>query len=304
MVSPATGAGRQERESWDAPPRSPAQERFYRELMAADHLPTAPEVAQRMLVAVNRDSVRVSDLAALIARDQSLTARLLRLANSAFFALRSRVTSIQQAVTLLGFTRVRDLGLGLTVWTAFDAKDPAGRRYRRRMWGHTATVAAVAKMLAERTGTDGGAAFAAGLLHDVGKLILGLRLGASYWALLDEAAEQGETAAAVESEAFGCHHATVGGWLLQLWQLPPALVDPVAYHHEPLQPEFGMDVAAVVAVADRMVNATDPASGVAREEVLEEVRAFAPGLPATDEWRRLYGDVRREQHTVAGILDP
>src|SRR5262245_58414477 len=107
-----------QRDPWDAPARSPAQERFYRELMAADQLPSPPEVAQRMLVAVNRDDVRVQDLAKLIARDQALTARLLRLANSAFFAIRSRVTSIPQAVTLLGFVRVRDLVLGLSVWTS------------------------------------------------------------------------------------------------------------------------------------------------------------------------------------------
>jgi putative nucleotidyltransferase with HDIG domain len=255
-----------------------------------------------MLVAVNRENARVGELAALIARDQSLTARLLRLANSAFFAVRSRVTSIPQAVTVLGFVRVRDLVVGLTVWSALDARDPAGRRYRKRMWTHSATVAAVAKMLAERTGGDGGAAFAAGLLHDVGKLVLGLRLGGTYWALLDEAAERGETAAAVEQEAFGCHHGTVGGWLLQLWQLPPSLIDPVAYHHDPLQPEFGLDLTSVVAVADRLVAATDPESGTARADVLAEIRAFAPGLPGTEEWRALHGDLTREQHAIAGMF--
>src|SRR5262245_42990140 len=95
-----------QRRAWDSPERSPTQERFYRELMTAQQLPSAPEVAQRMLVAVNREEARVQDLAKLIARDQSLTAALLRLANSAFFALRTKVTSIPQAVTLLGFGRV------------------------------------------------------------------------------------------------------------------------------------------------------------------------------------------------------
>src|SRR5205085_6467685 len=112
--------------------------------------------------------------------------------------------SIAQAVMLLGYGRVRDLVLGLSIWTTLDGKDPVGRQYRRRMWAHTAMVAAAAKMLAERTGGDGGAAFAAGLLHDVGKLILGLRLGATYWDLLADAASQGQSAAEVESATFGC----------------------------------------------------------------------------------------------------
>jgi putative nucleotidyltransferase with HDIG domain len=291
------------RQGWDTPERSPAQERFYRELMAAEQLPSAPEIAQRMLVAVNREDSNATELATLIARDQSLTARLLRLANSAFFAIRTRVTSIGQAVTLLGFTRVRDIALGLSVWGALDAKDPAGRRYRRRMWIHSATVAATAKMLCERTDGDGATAFTAGLLHDVGKLVLGMRLGQSYWALLDEAVERGECAATVETEAFGCHHATIGGWLLQIWQLPPALVDPVALHHEPLVTDFGLDVTAAVAVANRLVDATDAQSGMPRAEVLAEVKHFAPGLLGTPEWQEMYANLVREQRAVEGIFD-
>src|SRR5262245_25920746 len=74
---------------WDTPTRSPALERFYRELMAVDKLPSPPEIAQRMLVAVNHEDTDVRKLAALISRDQSVAARLLRLANSAFFAMRT-----------------------------------------------------------------------------------------------------------------------------------------------------------------------------------------------------------------------
>ena len=103
------------------------------------------------------------------------------------------------------------------------------------MWTHTSTVAAASKMIAERVRGDGGQAFTAGLLHDVGKLVLGLRLGDTYWSLLDDARHMGGAAAA-EQEAFGCNHATVGGWLLQLWGMPPALVDPVALHTERLDP--------------------------------------------------------------------
>src|SRR5205823_2584398 len=160
-------AGTRRREGWDTPERSPAQERFYRELMAVDRLPSVPEIAQRLLVAINREDAHVGHLTALIVRDQSLTARLLRLANSAFFSIRTRVTSIQQATTLLGFARVRDLVLGLSVWGALEGKGPGARRWRRTLWSHTSLVAAAAKTLAERTGGDSGAAFATGLLHDV-----------------------------------------------------------------------------------------------------------------------------------------
>ena len=96
--------------------------------------------------------------------------------------------------------------------------------------------------------------------------------------------------------------ATVGGWFLQIWQLPPELVDPVALHHEPLAPEFGFDVAAAVAVADRLVDATNARTGVVHGDVLAEVRGFAPGLLHGEEWRALYGELVREQRSVANLF--
>jgi putative nucleotidyltransferase with HDIG domain len=302
MATTAAATVLRQRESWDTPDRPPALERFYRELMAVDKLPSAPEVAQKMLVAVNRENINTRELTGLISRDQALTARLLRLANSAFFAVRTKVTSIQQAVTLLGFGRVRDLALGLSVWGALDAKSAAGRQWRTRLWTHSAAVAAAAKMLAERVGGDGPAAFTAGLLHDIGKLVLGIRLGDSYWSMLDEAAERGESSAAVERESFQCHHGTVAGWLLQMWQLPPALVEAVAYHHEPLVPDYGLDLPLLVAIADRLVLVFDASNGEVSEDALDEIRAAAPGLLEEGTWQEFYLSLSREQGAVAGMF--
>lgn len=288
-----------ERESWDPAERSPTLERFYRELMAVEKLPSAPEVAQQMLVALNRDDVDVRKLTGLIARDQALTARLLRLANSAFFAARAKVTTAQQAVTLLGFTRVRDLALGLSVWGALDAKSAAGRRWRSTLWAHSATVAAASRILAERAGRDPGVAFTAGLLHDVGKLVLGLRLGDSYWSMLEEAAARGESSSAVEQEAFQCHHGMVAGWLLQLWQLPPLLVEAVACHHHPLVADYGVDLPLIVGVADRLVNAGE--SGRV-EEALAEARAAVPGLAGGEgAWREVYADLVEQRGAIGAL---
>jgi len=303
MAEPAAIHAPVRRRTWDAPSRSPVLERFYRQLMAVDSLPSAPEIAQRMLVAINRDDVSLRQLVVLIERDQALAARLLRLANSALFAVRTKVTAIGQAVTLLGFARVRDLVLGLSVWGALEAKGGvAGRRYRKQMWLHASLVASAAKLLAERVRTDASQAFTAGLLHDVGKLVLGLRLGESYWALLDDAPDQGG-AAAVEMEAFGCTHATVGGWLLQLWGMPPSLVDPVALHADPLTADQGLDLVAVVAVADRLVRSTDGTSGEVRQDVMDELHAFVPGLLDGDAWQEIWTALLKEQQTFSSLFD-
>jgi putative nucleotidyltransferase with HDIG domain len=293
---PGDGATGAKRASWDMPDRAPVVERFYRELMSIERLPSVPEIAQRMLVTVNREDVDARQLSALIERDQALTATLLRLANSAFFAVRSRVTSVQQAVTLLGFGRVRDLVLGLSVWGALNTKSTSGQRWRASLWSHSASVAAACKLLAQRVGADAGTAFTAGLLHDVGKLVLGLRLGDSYWSMLDEAAARGESADTVERDTFQCHHGTVAGWFLQLWRVPAALVDAVAYHHEPLVADYGFDLPLLVGVADRLVSAS---SG---EAALDEVRAAVPGLlDQKTGWSELCAGLQREHAAIATI---
>jgi HD-like signal output (HDOD) protein len=170
------------------------------------------------------------------------------------------------------------------------------------MWSHTSLVAAAAKLLAERVHVDGSQAFTAGLLHDVGKLVLGMRLGDTYWALLDDAVEMGGAAVA-EQAAFGCTHGMVGGWLLQLWGMPASLVDPVALHNEPLEAEYGVDLSAIIAVADRLVHSTDASSGTAREEVLDELRAFAPGFVDGDVWKEIWAALWKEQQAISGLFE-
>lgn len=286
----------------DEPARSPALERFYRELMAVEKLPSAPEIARRTLATVNRDDASLGDLVTLIARDQALAARLLRIANGAFFAVRGKVTSIPQAVTLLGFARVRDLVLGLSVWGALEGTSASARRFRTRLWVHSSMVAAAARMLAARTRGDEAAAFTAGLLHDVGKLVLGLRLGESYWELLEDAHDDGGAAAA-EAKSFSCDHATVGAWLLQLWGMPSELVEPVAFHTAPIATEIGLDTTSIVAVADRLLHATDAASGAAREDVLEDLRSSVPGLVDGDSWREIWAALFKEQQSLATVFE-
>ena len=285
------------RPEWSPPERNAAQERFHQQLMQIDQLPSAPEIAQRMLASVNRDDANAKDLAALIAKDPSVTAKLLRLANSAAFALRTEVTSVQQAVTMMGFGRVRDVVLGLSVWGALDkGTSAAAVRHRKALWAHSAAVAATGKMLAERSGNDPGAAFTVGLLHDVGKMVLGLRLGDSYWEMVDDAVAHGETITTMETNAFGCHHGLVGAWLLELWKLPPSIVEAVSVYHEPLVHAFGLDLPAILTISDRLVNATDVTP------VIEEAGPLAPHLFTLEQWAELQGFMGKEQGALESVF--
>jgi HD-like signal output (HDOD) protein len=222
--------------------------------MMIEELRVAPEVATRLVSLVESDA-SMHDIAAVIGRDPGLTAQVLRLANSAFFGMRDRLTTVTQAVTLLGLARVQGLALAASLWDKTAAPSLPGREVRQALWLHSAAVGAVARYLAEATGRQGGLAYAAGLLHDIGKLALGFHVGMDYWSLVGAA--DSEATLVAEEERFGCHHGTVGGWLLQMWGFVGALTMPVSLHHEPVARSGSPDITALVAVADRIVSSFD-----------------------------------------------
>jgi putative nucleotidyltransferase with HDIG domain len=268
-------------------PRGLQHNQLHARLMDVDDLPTIPEIAVQVLGMLNGEATSIRALATLIARDQVLTARLLPLANTAFFALRRSLTNVPEIVTLLGFARVRDIVLSLSVWDGFV---PLDAHRRQALWTHSILVAAAAQSLAPRVGVDPAEVYTSGLLHDVGKLVLGLRVGTSYWQLLHDT-NAGNDLIAAEERAYGCHHGTVGAWLLEVWRLPPTLVGPVAAHHAPLpragRPHAKLDTAQLVAIADRLVTTTND-QGIVSSDALTAILAVVPGLITQESWRETY----------------
>jgi putative nucleotidyltransferase with HDIG domain len=285
---------------WRSQPGPEAFERFYRQVTDRDDLPTIPEVARRLTIAVNRDTTTGRELAALLSRDPTLTAKLLRLANSAFFALRRPVTDVTQAVTLLGFGAVRDLVMTLSLWGSLGDKDPATRARRKALWAHCASVGALAKLLAKKVGrVDAGEALSAGLLHDIGKLLFGLRLGATYWDMLDTAATAGTDSNAIEMDAFGVHHGIIGQCMLQLWSLPESLCEAVARHHDVLATVTPIGIPQVVGAANQLVRLTTPEHEPVAGAILE---ILAPHRLRADMWPMMRDELAAEQRQIAGFF--
>lgn len=276
-------------------------ERFYRQVTDRDDLPTIPEVARRLMMAVNRETTTARQLAVLLSRDQALTAKLLRLANSAFFALARPVTDLGHAVALLGFGAVRDLVMTLSLWGSLGDSDPITCKRRKALWMHCATVGAISKILARKVGrSDAGEALSAGLLHDVGKLLLGLRLGATYWDMLDQAEDAEINPTEVEIEAFGVHHGVIGHHMLRLWGLPEVLCAAVSGHHDALVLDGPVGVPEIVNAANRLVHLMAPEH---EEEAATLLIALAPARLSAAMWPSIRADVEAEQEQIAGFFD-
>jgi len=169
----------------------------------------------------------------IIAQDLGMSAKVLQVVNSAFYALRQQVSSPAHAVVLLGLDSIRILVLSLHVFQQFESL-PVWRLPLNALWRHSILVAMAAKRIVDRETADARAAdraFMAGLLHDVGKLVLAVNLPKEYGAAMDRAEVRHIALHEAEAEVLGATHAEVGAYLLGIWGLPDTIVMATAHHH-------------------------------------------------------------------------
>jgi putative nucleotidyltransferase with HDIG domain len=225
--------------------------RLRAEILNSKDLPTIPILLARILAVVDGERSSTRELVDVMQRDQALTGRVLRLANSGFFGFAREVATLPRAVMLLGFASVRSLALGVKIWETL-----AGRGLSLTdLWEHSALVGAAARLIAHRTRTaDPEELFTAGLLHDMGRAILNLRFPAEYAAVAS--ASEGSL---IEREraAFGLDHAQAGAWLAEAWALPPVIVESAGRHHDAIVPGAPLDPGVIVNLANRLVHWTD-----------------------------------------------
>lgn len=213
-----------------------------------------PEVFFRLNELVNDPRSTIKDICRVLETDTALTARLLKIVNSPLYGFTSRIDTISRAVTIVGTHELRDLALATSVTKAF-AGLPAGLLTMDDFWRHSLYAAVVARALArQRRLLNPERFFVAGLLHDVGSLILFRKVPELARAAL--ARVQGTTLLLWEAEqqVMGFDHARVGAELLSTWKLPASLCEAVAFHHAPLEAPTAPLEATIVHLANGIAN--------------------------------------------------
>ncbi len=218
-------------------------------------LASLPGVYTRLNDAVNDPRTSSQDVATILAEDTALAARLLRIANSAFYGFPARIDTISRAVTLVGTRQLRDLALATSIVKQFEGL-PEGVVTMTSFWQHSIACGVTARILAtHRREPNVERFFIAGLMHDIGRLVIFGTIPEVAKQTLDEAQNHEELLHKTEKKLLGFDHADVGGALLQQWKLPAHTVNAVAHHHKP-----GADIGrhtdtAMIHVADLLVNA-------------------------------------------------
>ncbi len=219
-----------------------------------DSLPSAPRVYTELTQALADPRTDAKTVSHIIGRDPAMSAKILQLVNSSFFGRPAKITSIQLAVVCLGFRMVKNLALSVEVFVNPPAAGVIRGFSIDELQNHSLHTAALSTLILDdrHAAND---AFMAGMLHDIGKLILAAELPARFAECLSLARTDGRPLHAVEKEMLGITHAEIGACLLGVWGLPYPIVEAVASHHAPERVPLrsAMGVLEAVHVADCLV---------------------------------------------------
>jgi putative nucleotidyltransferase with HDIG domain len=215
-------------------------------------IPSIPLVLVKIIQSLDADTSSAKELEELILHDPALSARILRLANSAFYSFRARVKTISHAITLLGMNVVTSLAIGINIFDTFTKGSRSEMKQINQLWTHSCGVAVLVKEIwTRRSGVqkEGEFAFLCGLLHDLGKMAFFKTYPGHYSSIFAiEKSEEDPAISFYEHENYGVDHAVVGEMLAKQWGFPHELVGVIRKHHDPLALE--MPMVRAVAVAD------------------------------------------------------
>jgi putative nucleotidyltransferase with HDIG domain len=225
-------------------------------------LPTLPAILSQCNTLLKNPNVSPADLAKVIKSDQSITSKVLKLVNSAFYGLNGNVSTISQAIVILGFNTLRSIILSVSVFELLPKNETFGEFRISRLWEHSIGCAVIAKLLAQRLGVkDPEEAFTAGLLHDIGKVVIAKLLREEFITILETTHSEKILFLEAEQSIVGTTHAQLGERIAKYWKLPPPLIDAIALHHHNLHTSNYIKLVSIVHLADIITRGLQIRSG-------------------------------------------
>ena len=214
-----------------------------------------PQIALKLLRMVRDDYYNMDDLGAEIKQDQIISAKIIRLCNSAYFKKSSNIDSIERALVVIGEKRLLQLVISASMEGYFNSDVGGYSLCKGGLFKHAVGTALICEKLAscnDKIRSD--IAYTAGLLHDIGKIALDQFMDKAYPLFYRRTQENNETLVNVEKEVFGMNHTQVGGKLAEMWGLPERLIDVIKYHHKPEEAEHDNDLIHLVYFADLLMS--------------------------------------------------
>ncbi len=254
------------------------------ELGRIDELPTIPQVLLHLNSALANPKTCAKDIAELVEQDQVLTTRILKLVNAAFYGYSRKITTLTQAIVIVGFREIKNLVLASKTFDFFKScgKKSEGLFDVNKLWKHSAACAAISKKIAEKSGyEDIESLLVAGLIHDIGKVVEIKCLWDHMPKIFSMMKERNISMDDAEQEVFNVTHAEIGKVLADMWDFPPMLEEIVAYHHTPQLSSNYPKETAIIHIANSLC--WEIGIGSSPGNVFQPVNEQAWGIAGIDE---------------------
>jgi len=273
-------------------------------------LPTLPLVANKINAILHDPKSSVSDLSKIIEKDQSITAKLLKLVNSAHYGLPQKVNNINQAIALLGYRNISYIVMTLSVFDTL--KNLESKSFdRRKFWVHSIAVGILSQKLAKECDyllvED---IFTSGLLHDLGKVFLDGFMHEEFEAIINKAEKDGIAFIDAEHELFDVDHTMVGEWMARTWRLPLHVIAGIKHHHQEVEQRSGLSLSQdpfidIIRLADICIKAGKfGRSGDGSKYRSKLNKALFRRLPITkDDVVHIIGDLTRDLSKSEALLN-
>jgi putative nucleotidyltransferase with HDIG domain len=267
-------------------------------------IPSLPAIYDHVLKELQSRDPSVTRIATIISHDAGMTAKILQLANSALLGARCHISNPAQAVSMIGLDMIRALVISVHIFSQFDEGQVKDLDLPQ-LWKHSLATASAARAIAElehcpKDKMD--ACFTAGLLHDIGKLVLIGNLPEKYKAATARVVNDKVPLLQAERESLECTHAEVGAYLMGIWGLPHAMVEAAAWHHLPsVAPSKHFSLLTAVHVADSFISA-GPFFHLSQDHPLDRKHLEEAGVAHREEaWRQVCAETAESlKHTEVG----
>ncbi len=226
-------------------------------------IPTLPTVLERITSLLKNPQTSAEEIGKAITKDQALASKVLKLVNSAFYGFPGKISTITHAVVILGFSTIKNIVLTASIFeTLKNSKDNTSGFNMEKFWLHSIACGAAAQTLAKHVGNqDKEECFIAGLIHDMGKIILCQYLPDEFYQVVNNVREKNILMYDSEKELFKSTHQEIGGIIAKNWNLPANLHYAVCYHHIPSKSLNHYTTISIVHCADILVRALDFGNG-------------------------------------------
>ncbi len=251
-------------------------------------LPTLPNIVLKVNNLLKDHDSSIKELGKTIEKDQAMVTNILRLVNSTFYGFRSKIRNISHAIIILGFNNVRNALVSVSIIKSFSEKKGFEGFEIKDFWKHSIAVAVISKYLSEESKLDSpDDCFVAGLLHDIGKVVLSQYFTELFGLVWKSIQVDGLSFYEAEKELLPANHVQIGAYLAKKWQFPTSLIESITYHHDIKKTASNLDQMVIVHTANTIMNNYEADSNTSHDSSAidpEAKRIMSPQLETLSEW--------------------